>query len=243
MGLYNMSLVNDFVARIQVNSSRVYLDSFARDAAASLPHGAKVLDAGAGHGPYRQHFSNMQYESADFCKIDKQYGEITYICDLTTIPVENDRYDLVFLSQVLEHVPDPKKVLEEIHRVIKPGGVLWLSAPLFYEEHEIPYDYYRYTQYGFTYLLESSKFTVNQIDWLEGYFGTLSYQLRVMARALPIRPVHFGGGLLGILFSVLVILVRPLFFVLSLLFSRLDLRNKYTLSGHCKNYAIVCTKK
>jgi SAM-dependent methyltransferase len=219
------------------------LETFAEEAAASLSEGATVLDAGAGHGPYKHHFSKVEYESADFCGIDKEYGEITYICDLVDIPVEDSRYDLIFLSQVLEHIPEPKLVLKELYRILKSGGKLWLSAPLFYEEHEIPYDFYRYTQYGFAHLLESTGFTIERIEWLEGYFGTLSHQLRVAARALPNRPDHYGGGVLGAVWAAIAVVLKPFFFTLSLLFSRLDLRNKYVSSGQCKNYIVVCVKQ
>src|ERR1700758_5630838 len=118
-----------------MNSSRIYLDAFASRAAASAPSGALVLDAGAGHGPYRVHFTHTQYEAADFEQVPgKTYSGNHYVCDLESIPVEDDRYDLVFLSQVLEHLPQPARVLTELHRVLKPGGRLWASAPLFYEE-------------------------------------------------------------------------------------------------------------
>ncbi len=95
-----------------------------------------MLDAGAGEGPYRNHFTHTQYEAADFEQVpDKEYSGNQHVCDLTSIPVEDDRYDLVFLSQVLEHLPQPALVLSEPHRVLKPGGRVWASAPLFYEEH------------------------------------------------------------------------------------------------------------
>lgn len=230
-------------ARLKVNSTRSYLDLFAKAAALKTPAGGVVLDAGAGHCPYKNHFSHAVYESADFCEIKKAYGEITHICSLTAIPVEDSRYDLVFCSQTLEHVPEPKCVLQEFHRVLKHGGELWLTAPFFFTEHEIPHDFYRYTQYGFTYLLETTGFSVKKIEWLEGYYGTLAYQLQVASRALSINPKHYGNGAIGIASVIMVFLLKPLFMVASWLFSNLDLRYKFTGSGQCKNYAIVAIKK
>ena len=44
------------------------------------------------------------------------------MCSLESIPVEAQRYQLVLLTQVLEHVPEPLAVLKELHRVLVPGG-------------------------------------------------------------------------------------------------------------------------
>jgi ubiquinone/menaquinone biosynthesis C-methylase UbiE len=210
-----------------VNSSRVYLDAFARRAAASVPRGALVLDAGAGHGPYRDHFTHTRYEAADFELVPgKEYCGNHYVCDLTSIPVEDNRYDLVFLSQVLEHLPQPAQVLAELHRVLKPGGCLWASAPLFYEEHERPYDFYRYTQFGLRHLFEQAGFRDLRIDWLEGYLGTLSYELDVAARAVE----RSRAGVL-----------RRLMRATSTLAARADLRYRVTSVGHPKNYTVVAS--
>ena len=230
-------------AFLRQNSSRDYLQDFVKEAATSLPAGALVLDAGAGDGRYKPLFSRARYESADFCQVDKEYGEITYVCDLASIPVEEGRYDLVLLTQVLEHIPEPQAVLAEANRVLRDDGEIWLSAPLFYEEHEAPHDYYRYTQYGLRHLLESAGFTVKRIAWLEGYYGTLAYQLATAARALPLQPAQYGGVLIGLAAVALALLLKPLFLLLSLVFYRLDRKEKHTSSGQCKNHVAVAVKE
>ena len=57
-------------------------------------------------------------------------------------------FDAVLFTQVLEHVPEPARVLAELHRILRPGGTLYLTAPLVWELHELPHDYYRYTSEG-----------------------------------------------------------------------------------------------
>jgi SAM-dependent methyltransferase len=230
-------------AFLRKNSSRDYLQDFVTGAAASLPAGALVLDAGAGDCRYEPLFSRVRYESADFCQVDKEYGDLTYVCDLARIPVKEGRYDLILLTQVLEHIPEPQAVLADVHRVLKAGGELWLSAPLFYEEHETPHDYFRFTQYGLQLLLQSAGFTVKRINWLEGYYGTLAYQLATAARALPLQPSQYGGALVGLTAAALALLLKPLFLLLSLVFNGLDRRDKYTSSGQCKNYTSVAVKQ
>lgn len=237
-------LTEKWLKKLEVNSSRKYLYDFVSEAAASLSKGALVLDAGAGDSLYKSLFSEMIYESADFCQVQKEYSKVTYVCDLANIPVEDNRYDMVLLTQVLEHIPEPKNVLKEIHRILKPKGEIWLSAPLFYQEHEIPFDFYRYTQFGFKHLLQSANLTVKKIEWVEGYYGTLSYQLATSAKALPRNPKYYGGGIIGYFTSIIVLYLKPLFFILSILFSRLDIREKYISPlGYCKNYAIVAVKE
>ena len=122
------------------------------------------------------------------------------------------------------------------------GGRLWLSAPLFYEEHEAPHDFFRYTQFGIRHLLESARFRVLSIQRLEGYLGTLSYQMQCAARFLPTRPTHYGGGLVGWVCAAVAVCLRPVFAASSFVFARLDLRHRCPGPGQCKNYATIAVK-
>jgi SAM-dependent methyltransferase len=209
-----------------VNSSRIYLDRFAAAAGTATPAGGRVLDAGAGDGPYRHHFDHAEYEAADFEAVPgKGYSGNHYVCDLAAIPVPGDRYDTVLFSQVLEHIPEPPTVLNELHRVLKPGGHIFASAPLFYEEHEQPYDYYRYTQFGLLHLFEEAGFEDPRVDWLEGYMGTVSYELDVFSRALEGTNRWRRAA--------------PIARHLSTAAARMDMKRKITNLGHPKNYTIV----
>ncbi|MBN1147482.1 MAG: class I SAM-dependent methyltransferase [Anaerolineales bacterium] len=234
--------MKNIAKKLYRNSSRIHLEQFARRAAQSLPAGDLMLDAGAGTCPYKQLFGHARYESADFCQIDEiAYGEITYVCDLTSIPVEDHRYDLVLCTQVLSQIQEPLIVLKEFYRILKPGKELWISVPFFYMEFP-PYDYYRYTQYGFQYLVEKAGFKIKKIEWLEGYYGTLAYQYKNIAACLPINPKAYGGGLPAILGSISSLMLKPASFLLALFYGWLDARYKYVDTGHCKNYAIVAYK-
>ena len=185
---------------------------------------------------------NAHYDSTDLCQVEKNYGKLSYICDLKNIPICADYYDLVFCSQTLEHVPDPNRVLAEIERVLKPGGHLWLTAPFYYEEHEVPYDYYRYTQFGLRYLIQNAGLQLVSIEWLEGYFGTLGYQLHEATKALPLSPKEFGYGFSGWLLVLPLGFIKLIFAVLALFFTWLDLRVKFVSRGHNKNYGLIAIK-
>jgi SAM-dependent methyltransferase len=222
-----------------LNASRWRLHHENAAFASTVPAGAHVLDAGAGEGPYRHLFDHAHYESADFEQVDKPYGSNTYVCDLAAIPVEDHRFDYVVFNQVMEHLPRPSAVLDELRRVLKPGGRLLYTAPLFYEEHEVPYDFYRYTRYGVTHLFETAGFSIERLDWLEGYYATVGYQLRGMARALPSAPRDVAPGLLGVALAPAFVAARVAFGGLSVLFQRLELRHKYTTRGYPKNYVAI----
>jgi len=208
-----------------------------------LPNNSLVLDAGAGKCPYKYLFSHVNYESTDFCQIDDMpYGEITYVCDLTSIPVEDARYDMVLCTQVISELPDPDLALKELFRILKPGKELWISAPLFYAELPIKYDFFRFTQYGLRYLLVKAGFEILSTEWLEGYSGTLAYQFKTAAGALSIKPKDYGGGFRGMLGATLSIILKPVLYLLALIYSRLDIRHKYENRGYPKNYALVAFK-
>jgi 2-polyprenyl-3-methyl-5-hydroxy-6-metoxy-1,4-benzoquinol methylase len=230
--------------RLFVNSSRRYLEDFLRRAAASVPAGARVLDAGAGDGRYRTLFAHTHYEATDFCQVDKRYNfqKLDFVAHLQWLPTDAAAYDMIICTQVLEHLSEPALVLGQLQRALKPGGALWLSAPLFYAEHEAPHDYFRYTQYGLRHLLENAGFEVIQIEWLEGYYGTLAYQSFAAALALPIWPRHYGGGVIGLLAGGAALILKPLLAIASIGATELDLRQKVTHVGMCKNYAAIARK-
>ena len=224
---------------IRFNSSRYRLHKENAEFAAAVPADAIVLDAGAGHGPYKALFSHATYESADFEMVDKTYAPATYVCDLASIPVKDQRFDFIVFNQVLEHLPEPGKVLCELHRVLKPGGRMIYSGPLFFEEHEQPYDFYRYTQFGLRHLFDAAGFKVERLDWLEGYFGTVAYQFSCMARFLPLRPKDMGGFPVGFFLAPFMLLLRVVCAGCAMAFHVLETRVKFTSLGHPKNYVAI----
>ena len=219
-----------------LNPSRYWLAIELKRFGETLPAGALVLDAGAGDQRNRAHFGHCTYESADFQKVSKPYAVSTYVCDLSKIPVDAERYDALIFTQVMEHLPEPAKVVEELFRVLKPGGKLFYSAPLVFHEHEVPYDFMRYTQYGVRSIFERAGFRVPEVKWLAGYLGTVSYKLRRMSKSLPFHPRAYGGGVVGVLlacgFTIIRLLARPL----AWLAARADRRHRWVELGFPIDY-------
>ncbi len=228
--------------RWHVNPSLVRLEAEVSAFAESLKEGSAVLDAGAGDCRYRSHFGRHRYESADFVQVEsKQYGDITYVCDLRSIPVPEARFDALICTQVLAHLPDPRSVLCEFHRVLRPGGKMLLSCPLFFHENEKPHDYFRYTQFGLRRLLSHAGFAIDRLEWLEGYYGTFSYQLGTAALSLPLSAAAYGGGLIGHSFVPVAAMLKIACAAGCQVFTLLELRHKQTSSGQCINYCVHAT--
>jgi SAM-dependent methyltransferase len=226
-----------------VNSSRIRLRQRVEQFAGRTGRGMLVLDAGAGRSPYRRCFEHARFETADFAQLPgRRYPPLDHVCDLSDIPVEDERYDRVLFNQVLEHLPDPPRVLAELHRVLRPGGRIFCSAPLFYPEHQRPYDFFRYTRFGLHRLFEDAGFEVEQVRWLEGYFGTVGFQFQQMYRQLPRDVRHLERGWRGGLLRLLVEVTRGFAWFAGGAFSRADVRWKHTASGHPKNYVVIAVK-
>jgi SAM-dependent methyltransferase len=133
-------------------------DQFVRAEAAKLPTGSHVLDAGAGASKYRAFFAHCRYETQDFCQYQgelvKYLQPIDHVCEITQIPLPDQSLDAILCTEVLEHVPEPIKVLGEFARLLKPGGKLLLTTPVNSWLHMEPYHYYGgYTPYWFEHWL------------------------------------------------------------------------------------------
>lgn len=108
-------------------------------------HNQKVLDAGAGERRAKAFFKNNSYTSQDFGQYTGQGWDAIsndIVSDICNIPVEGETYDLIICFEVLEHLPDPKKAIKELTRLLKPGGTLLLTIPNLCSAHQEPYFFY-----------------------------------------------------------------------------------------------------
>lgn len=131
-----------------------------------------VLDAGAGEGRHRRVFTRGRYVGLDAGCGDKtwDYSGLDILGDLLRIPLRDASVDAVLCMVVLEHTIDPKAVILEFARVLKPGGSLSMVVPFLWEEHQAPHDYYRFTRHGTRALFGSSPFRLDMISPMGGFF-------------------------------------------------------------------------
>lgn len=147
--------------------------------AAGLSEGARVLDAGAGEGRFSAQFARQRYTGVDLAIGDAawDYSQLDLLADLERLPFGDGAFDAALSIVTLEHLRRPAAALEELGRVLKRGAGLLLVAPLEWEEHQAPHDYFRYTRYGLRYLLEGAGFEVVEVSPAGGLFQLLSRRL------------------------------------------------------------------
>lgn len=120
----------------------------------------KLLDIGCGNKPYLslQPLVVEEYIGCDIVQSSERLVDI--ICEATAIPLPDNCFDTIVSTQTIEHVYDHKKMLQEANRLLRSGGVIILSGPMYWPLHEEPYDYYRFTKHGFRAILEEAGFKV-----------------------------------------------------------------------------------
>jgi len=155
----------------------------------------RVLDVGAGEMAYAE-IVNEVAECYHGIDRERRVPHLTYVGDVADMHMIPDAsYDCILCIDVLEHVPDPRRVVREMSRVCKPGGILALSVPFLHRVHSAPDDYWRFTEYGLRELLQEH-FEILSMTDRGGLFCFLGNQFSVLVMTLSFgsllyRPVAF----------------------------------------------------
>jgi len=117
-----------------------------------------ILDTCAGWEPnfYQPLFPGKRYIKQDMRDFDPPC--IDMICDIADMkPISDESIGLVLNLESLEHLPYPQKGIDEIHRVLRPNGLLILTTVMHFKIHRAPKDYWRFTPDGLELLLNRFK--------------------------------------------------------------------------------------
>ncbi len=161
----------------------------------------KLIDFGCGRKPFENLFSVSQYVGVDIEQTghDHRHSKIDVYYDGRHIPFPDATFDSLFCSEVLEHVFNPDDILPEIHRVLKQDALALITVPFVWNEHEVPYDYARYSSFGITHLLEKNGFKVIELK-KSGNFARVVAQLRALYCFELFRKWGKAGYLISLLF-------------------------------------------
>ena len=131
----------------------------------------RLLDLGCGTVPLYETYKNYctDVTCVDWSNTPHKNDHVDVYCDLTEpLPFENESFDSIILSDVLEHIPAPEVLLCEMFRVLSRGGVALINVPFYYWLHESPYDYYRYTEFALNRFASLTGFTVITLNSIGG---------------------------------------------------------------------------
>lgn len=135
-------------------------------------HARGVLaDLGCGTVPLYGEYRDLVSDTIciDWGESKHRNIHLDYECDLTQrLPLGDATVDTIILSCVLEHIPDPAAVWRDMHRILRPDGKVLVCVPFLYPLHELPHDYYRYTEFGLRRLAETSGFDVLSLEPMGG---------------------------------------------------------------------------
>jgi SAM-dependent methyltransferase len=160
-----------------------------------------VLDLGCGNSPYSRYFPNRV--ALDIVKIEGA----DIIGDAHSLPFKSATFSMVLAIELLEHVKEPQHVIDEIERVLKPGGKPVLTTRFIFPLHDTPSDFYRFTKYRLRYLFrnwskiqilceadsfESIGILLQRIAFQSNFWGSKIVKLLLLLAA---RVMKIGGVL------------------------------------------------
>ncbi len=128
-----------------------------------------------------------------------------FFWDGNKLPFQDNDFDTVLCTEVLEHVSDTETFLKEMNRVLKPGGTFFFTTPFLWPLHDVPFDEKRLTPFGLSSYFKKSGFLSSDIKAMGGWHASMALMIGLWLRRAGMR------YLLRLLLSFL---LKPLVFFL-----------------------------
>lgn len=169
-----------------------------------------VLDVGCGDQVNRQ-FVKGKYIGLDYpsntAERSLKSKKADVWGDARALPFEDESFDMVLATCVLEHIYEKERVVQESFRVLKNNGHFLLTVPQCYRTHEAPYDFHRFTKFGIQKLLIENGFSIikimpsNKSELLTAWYLAVDAlsQPEVRLRRLKLILLAVGGGIMYLL--------------------------------------------
>jgi SAM-dependent methyltransferase len=138
-----------------------------------------LVDIGCGTKPYADTLKAYvtRHIGVDHPDTLHDTGNIEIFANAYNTGLGSDTADTVLATAVLEHLERPQEAVNEMARILTPGGHVILTAPFFWHLHEAPRDFYRYTKFGLEHLIRDAGLEPVEIRRLAGYFVTAAQEL------------------------------------------------------------------
>lgn len=193
---YIMARYPTFYEILRYTLGAVYVGKTARFIIKNLPENTVVINLGSGAKRIGKRVINVDIFPAK---------NVDIVADARALPFEDDSVDAVISEQLFEHVRDPQNIVKEIYRVLRPGGLVFVTTPFIIGYHSMPNDYYRWTLQGLRELMKdfkenesgtscgpTSALVVILNEWIASFFS------------FGIKPLYYS------LFFVFMIILAPL---------------------------------
>ena len=167
----------------------------------------KLVDLGCGRAPLFGIYESFVTENicVDWENAESDGLHLDLECDLSKeLPLPDNEFNTIILSDVLEHIPSPDFLWREMNRILAPEGVVLMNTPFYYCLHATPHDYYRYTKYALIRFAESNQF---EVVLLEPMGGTPEILADILAKHLRVIPI-LGKILANIIQSLTLAFIR-----------------------------------
>jgi len=183
----------------------VFTGKTAKKAIKDIPRGSLILNLASGPKVIREDVVNVDLVA---------FPNVRVVADIHNLPFEDNSADAVICESSLEHLKSPEKAVKEMHRVLKPGGLIYISVPFIVGFHASADDYYRWTMPGLRELLKDFEEKESGIGWGPTY--ALTSVLREWLAIVFSFNINFLYQILSLFFMVI---LAPLNF-LDYIFSR-----------------------
>lgn len=176
---YKLSSTSRISADVQAQFWSRYLRVHARGV---------LVDLGCGTVPLYGEYRDVVTETIciDWAQSMHRNVHLDYECDLTQrLPLADASVDTIVLSCVLEHLPEPAAVWREMFRIARPAAKVLVCVPFLYPLHEVPHDYFRYTEFGLRRLAEDAGFSVLALEPMGGAPEVVANIVSKVIRRIP----------------------------------------------------------
>ena len=181
---------NDFnwLAKQQIS------DSLA--AAAQRYAAGRLLDIGCGEKPYETTFFPYvtEHVGVDHPESPHALTSVDVVASAYDVPLGDESFDTVLMSELLEHLEKPGAALDEARRLLRPGGWIILTTPFMWVLHEEPRDFFRYSPFGLEALLRHAGFDAVSVTPIGGQWSTLALLMSYALRDSRLRSTRADVG-------------------------------------------------